>query len=419
MSGLGLYELIALALALGGVGVKANPKAPSADVVLEYAMDDADVVAYVDAVPLIPGNYGELKKLAEAPAIKANKELTEVVGKVTTEVETVRGTVKAMVGVDLTTDLSNLTLFAKVSQPPEILLVARGKFPADMPTKIGKMMGGTPETVNDAQLIPLGGPFEVLAVTKSGVLFAGARALVTARLAAGWKAPARAKGSILAQAAKILADKPVFMVAASFASGRIGKMIEATAGKDDAAVVARFDALAGAIYANGVGWTIEDKDAAGHKRSVLASEGMIDLMRAAHLAPRGIAKLFLSVLDDVKSQEPELAELAKHQDDILALLDQLTGDGNFKVKWDKAGLRTAVRATGAKLSDVLPVGLIVPGMAMAVVQSRKVPQPAGTSVKPVPPRTGGGISTPPKTPTKPVTKPVPKTTQPAPKPAHP
>src|SRR4029078_6160818 len=57
----GIYEVIALALALGGFGVKANPKAPSADVVLEYAVDDADAFAYVDAVPLIPGDSSVLK----------------------------------------------------------------------------------------------------------------------------------------------------------------------------------------------------------------------------------------------------------------------------------------------------------------------------------------------------------------------
>src|SRR5690242_20625497 len=103
----GIYEVIALALALGGFGVKANPKAPSADVVLEYAVDDADAFAYVDAVPLIPGNYSVLKALPDAPEIKGNAVLSDLVTKAVNQVEGARGAVKAAVGVDLTTDLSN------------------------------------------------------------------------------------------------------------------------------------------------------------------------------------------------------------------------------------------------------------------------------------------------------------------------
>src|SRR5689334_6451142 len=123
-----IHEVIVLALALGGFGVEANPKAPSADVVLQYAVDDADVVAYVDAVPLIPGNYTALKKLADDPSVKANATLRDAVSHAVTEVETWRATVRTFVGVDLTTDLSNVALFARLTSPPEVLLVARGKF---------------------------------------------------------------------------------------------------------------------------------------------------------------------------------------------------------------------------------------------------------------------------------------------------
>src|SRR5262245_55192494 len=165
----GIYEVIALALALGGFGVQANPKAPTADVVLEYAVDDADAIAYVDAVPLIPGNYAVLTKLPDAPEIKGSTVLSDMVGKVVSQVEGARGAIKQAVGVDLTTDLSNAVMFAKLSQPPEVLLVARGKFPTDMPTKISKMMGGKTEKIGDAEAIALGGPFEVIAVSKDGV----------------------------------------------------------------------------------------------------------------------------------------------------------------------------------------------------------------------------------------------------------
>jgi hypothetical protein len=421
MVGIGLYEIIALALALGGFGVSPNTKAPSADVVLEYAVEDADIVAYIDAVPLIPGNYTALKKLADEPAIKNSAELKEILNKASTEIETVRSTMKTMVGIDPVTDISNVTLFATLSTPPEILIVARGKFPTDMPTKIGKMMGGSPETIGDAQAIVLGAPLEMLAVSKSGVLFAGSRKLITARLDAKWKAPKRAKGSLLAAAAKILGDKPVYMAAASFTSGNIATMVKATAGPDDAAIVERFNLLAGAVYANGLGWVMEDKDADGHKRSIMASEGAIDLLRAAHLAPRGLVKIVLAFLDDVKSKDPGVAELKKHQDDILKLVDEFSGDGNFKVKWDKSGNRVAVRASGAKLSDVLPVGLIIPGLylTLASASAKSAPATSGSATsttKPVTPRSSGGITAPPKPTPRPPGKPK---GSPSPKPANP
>jgi hypothetical protein len=408
----GIYEVIALALALGGFGVQANPKAPSADVVLEYAVDDADVIAYVDAVPLIPGNYSALKKLPDAPEIKGSPALKDVVGKVIAEVEGARGMVKAAVGVDLTTDLSSATIFVKMSQPPELVMVARGKFPADMPTRIGKMMGGKAEVIGDAQLIAVSGgssPFEVLAVSKGGVLFAGSRKLVTARLASTWKSPARPKGSILEKAAKLLRDKPVYMVAASFSSGRIKTQVEASAGKDDAAILDRFAYIAGAMFHNGLGWVIEDKNAKGHARSVMASDGAIDLMRAAHLAPRGFAKLILSFVDDIKSKDPGLEEVKKHKGDILKIVDQFTGDGKFKVKTDAdaKAFRVSVRATGKKVSDVLPVGLIIPGLWVTMMKASKAPTStsSGTTVKPVAPRPSGGITAPPKpTPKKPAPK---------------
>jgi hypothetical protein len=415
MTGFGFGDMIALLLALGGFGVEPNPKPASADVVLEYAVEDADLVGYLDAVPLIPGNYTALKKLADNPDIKSNRELKELVDRATNEVETSRSTVKAMLGIDLTTDLSNATFFLKASTPPEVLVVARGKFPADMATKISKMMGGQTETIGDAQAVRMGGPIEVLAVSKSGVLFAGSRALVTPRVSAGWKPPKRPKGSILADAAKALGDKPVALIAMSNASGRFMKLMETLNGTDDAAMLDDYEYLDASIYANGMGWTIKVKDAAHQKKAVLASEGMIDLMRAFHLGPRGLGKLLVAFLDDIKSTDPEIVELKKHQKQLLGLLEQFTGDGNFKVKWDKSATRVAVRATGKKLSDVVPLGIIVAGgwIGVATKAAKDPPMTQTGPVKTVPPRTGGGIKAPPK---KPAGGTAPK---PAPKAAHP
>jgi hypothetical protein len=406
----GIYEVIVLALALGGFGVEPNPKPASPDVVLEYAVEDADVVAYVDAVPLIPGNYTALKKLADAPEIKNNAALRDVVGKVVAEVEGTRGTVKTVVGVDLTTDLSNVAMFARLSATPELLLVARGRFPADMPDKIAKMTGGKVETIGQGQALALGpGPLEVLALDKAGVLFLGARKLVTDRLAPGWNAPAR-KG-ILADTARLLADKPVYLVAASTTSGRLVDLMKANGAGEAAAFLARFTFVAAALHHNGLSWVMQDKDAAGHSRSVMASEGYVDILRAMHLAPRGFAKVVVSFLDDVQGTDPELAVLKQHKGDLLKLVDQFTGDGNFKVKMDKdaRGFRVGVRLTGKRLSDVVPLGVVIPGMAFALLSGSSKqavtapPAPPATIVKP---RTGGGIKATPKPRPKPAPAPV-------------
>ena len=56
-SGIGIVEVISLLLGLQGFGVQPNPKAPSPDISLQYAIADADVVGHFDAASLIPGNY--------------------------------------------------------------------------------------------------------------------------------------------------------------------------------------------------------------------------------------------------------------------------------------------------------------------------------------------------------------------------
>ena len=64
---MGLVEVITLLLGLSGFGLQPNPKAPTPDASLQYAIPDADVVVHVDAASLVPGNYAQLTKLACRP----------------------------------------------------------------------------------------------------------------------------------------------------------------------------------------------------------------------------------------------------------------------------------------------------------------------------------------------------------------
>jgi hypothetical protein len=395
----GIYEIIGLMLALGGFGVEANPKAPSADVVLEYAMPDADVVAYVDAAAIIPKNYQALLALPDAPQIKASPALRDAVRKAIAEVDGPRGMAKATLGVDFTTDLSNVTAFVKLTSPsadPEMVFVARGKVPADLVDRISKMVQVKPVAIDGTPTIQIGG--DAMLAVKNGAVLVGTPALIKPRVGKDWKSPKRDKGSILAETARVLETKPFYMVSAA-PSGRVASIIEMQAGPEAGGVARRFAFVAGAAHHNGISWVLQDKNKADHLRSVMMSEGAIDIMRAAHLAPRGFAKVFLSVLDDIKSGDRELTELKKYRGEILKLVDGFLGDGKFNVKYDKnpGQFRVAVRATGKSLGDVVPFGLVAPGMAMLMLGGEK--KSAATPMPPPPPpRSGGGITAPPPRP---------------------
>src|SRR3569623_2308777 len=98
----GIVEVVSLLLGLNGVGVQANPKAPTADQAREYAVPDADIVAQFDAVSVIPGNFKALTQLADQPAIKSSPELAATVRDLVTQIDAPRGLVKTMTGIDLT-----------------------------------------------------------------------------------------------------------------------------------------------------------------------------------------------------------------------------------------------------------------------------------------------------------------------------
>ena len=62
----GIVEVITLLLGLSGFGLQANPKAPTPDQSLQYAMPDPDVVVHFDVAAVVPGNYKVLQNLPES-----------------------------------------------------------------------------------------------------------------------------------------------------------------------------------------------------------------------------------------------------------------------------------------------------------------------------------------------------------------
>src|SRR5437660_693639 len=126
----GIIEVISLLFGLSGFGLQANPKAPTADQALQYALPDADIVLELDAASLVPGNYKALTQLADQPQIKASPELAKAVRQIAAELEGPRGAAKAMTGIDFVTDVSDATAFFQIvpQHEPSFVVAVHGKF---------------------------------------------------------------------------------------------------------------------------------------------------------------------------------------------------------------------------------------------------------------------------------------------------
>src|SRR5262249_42520944 len=95
---------------------------------------------------------------------------------------------------------------------------------------------------------------------------------------------------------------------------------------------------------------------------------LVEVLRAAQLAPRGASKIALGLLESYRS-DPHVDELLRHKADVLKVIDAYIGDGTFKAKVDAdpKTLKISARLTGKSASDVVPVGVIVPMVIGGVV----------------------------------------------------
>jgi hypothetical protein len=283
-------------------------------------------------------------------------------------------------------------------------VVVRGAIPPDFIKKVSQVAGGTTGSIDGRATLEID-PATFLGTSKDGTLIVGPRAWVEARVDDDWKAPKRKKGSAWAAIAKQLDAKPFFLVAAKLdeaAATALGKELGDEFARD---VITGAELAVFALHHDGVAFQWKDRSKAGLERVALATEGLIELTRAAHVAPRGIARIAVAVLSSYQGKSKELDALIARKDDLLKVVEDYTGDGKFKVSFAKnVKARTlTVRATGKTLSDVIPAVAIVPGMAflflMAGDQAAPPPttpvvkpaRPAKPAPKPVPPRKDGGI----------------------------
>jgi hypothetical protein len=377
---MGVGEMIMFLMALGGFGVAPNSHAPSAAEVTKYAPDDADLLVYADIEATVPSNYALLQKLPDDPAVKGVPELRKEIQKVTAHLEEKRASHKKMLGWDPVTDVKSLTLWLSPPQMgndplPEFLVALRGKFPADAIERGAKAAGeGTIEKVEGRPVWISPPPSVAIGMAPDGTALIGSMALVKARMSPSFKANVK-KGSISDRASATLDDKPFFAVVTKpsmVTTTLLGQVLS-----DDEAALFR-DLLTGQEWAaiglrsNGAQWTYAAHTPQGYQRALMASDGVIQLLRSGHFFLRGLADVMLAALDSY-AKDPVIAKVVQHKADILKLVGTWSGDGNFGAQVDKKdGDKTvSVKLTGKTFSDVVPAtALMIPG-AMTMILLRK------------------------------------------------
>jgi len=398
----GIIEIISLLLGMAGFGLQANPKAPTADQALQYAVADADVAVHLDAASIVPGNFKLLSQLADQPQIKASPELQKLVREAVGQIEGGRGMAKLATGLDITTDISDATAFVRIvpHADPSFVLAVHGKFGPDNLEKIAKMSNGTAQKLGAGTIVEMGASQPAIALAKDGVLLVGTPALVRDRLADSWKPPTHAAGSSLATLADVIDAKPVFAVVLTMSpAARAEALRQLTKPGFAADIVTRHKAAAFSVFRDGIGWTWLDSTRPGLDAMELISNGTLDLLRAFQIAPRGVAKIAMGAIDSYRGTSAQVDDLIRHKADLMKIVDTYSGDGSFKVTSDKnhKTLRLAVRATGKTVSEVLPFGLVVPlGVIGFLTQAERstVPPPVMVSPTPAPSAKPGAKPTP-------------------------
>ncbi|MBV8758582.1 MAG: hypothetical protein JO257_14950 [Deltaproteobacteria bacterium] len=387
----GIVEVVSLLLGLGGFGVQANPKAPTADQALEYAVPDADIVAHFDAASVIPGNYKALEALPDQAAIKASPELQKAVRDVVAQVDAPRGLLKGMFGIDIATDVADATAFVHITGKEDdhtVLVTVHGKFTPATIDKIATVVHQTAVKAGAASWVAVDDD-DAVAVTKDGVLLAGKTTLVKERIGDGWKTPPHGAGTNLGYAADAINGKPVFALVLTLSPAARKFAIEHHGQNFATDLLKRHKAATFSVYHDGIGWTWIDTTKSGFDSMVQVSDGVVQVLRAAQIAPRGFANIAIGALESYRGTDKRVDELLRHKADLMQLAEQYIGDGNFKAAIDKdpKTMKLSVRLSDRSLSYVLPLGGMLPiGVAGALLMrdEAKPAEPARIATPPAP-----------------------------------
>ena len=380
-------EVIALLFGMSGFGIHNNPHPPTPDQVLEYGVADADVAAYIDAASLIPGNYEVLTHLAEQPEVRSSPEVAQAVKELVSQIEAPRTMMKAMTGIDPVHDIYDAAMFvhAVPHRSADVIVAVRGRFTPQLLDKIAALRGGSPIQAGDASYVRLDDD-HALAITHDGVLLAGATGLVTARLAHDWHPPVHHADTTLGYLGEEIAQHAVFAVVITPGKDARRDVLAALPPQGLAHdLAARARMVRFAVFHDGIGWSWLDRDRRGLQDMTEMSEGLVDLLHAAQVAPAGFIKIALGALDSYRGDK-ELAPLLRMKPQLERLIAELASDGPFKaqVTPNPGTLRLDVRLTGKHVGFMLPAVLLAPAAGfvffMREESPMQMPVPASTNV---------------------------------------
>jgi len=351
---------------------------------------DADVIAHVDVGALVPNNYKVLTNLPNQPQIKASPELAKAVRKMVAEIDGPRGLVKGMTGIDLITDVSDLTAFVQIvprQDEPNFVVSIHGKFSTTTIDRSAKAAGKASMKVGAGAWFDAGDG-NAVAVTKSGTLLVGTQSLIKDRLADAWKAPAMTAGQ-LANAREILGQKPVFALVVNLSPTARAQALAELKGKNFVTDhIKRHKLWSFSVYRDGIGWSWIDSSRAGLDAMAQMSDGFVDVRRASQIAPRGFGKILLGGLESYKGTNKQVDAILRRRADLLKLVETYTGDGQFKaqIDTDPRTLKLTARLTGKSLSEVMPLGGLLPiGVAWATLVRGSDQSPPPMMIAPPPP----------------------------------
>jgi len=259
-------------------------------------------------------------------------------------------------GFDPVTDVKWVAAWVTVPDAgePDVLVVVRGNLPADAVDKIAGATGMSAKKVGAGRAVAVHEGKQLVGIAADGTLIAGSAALVTQRLSAKWK-PTKATPRLAA----LLDGKPFLALVSTPSNRAIRRISKELSDPDDALARDMFSAHTFAALAfahDGLWWTWTDRTARGFNRASLASDGVIELMRAGHLGTRGMVRVALAALGSFAGADPAVAAIDRNQATILRIVEAFTGDGTFQVQVDKsAATRTvSVHAWDKELARVIP-----------------------------------------------------------------
>ncbi len=353
--------MVLLALSVGAMG--ARGPAPSPKQVLVYAPQTADHMVYLNVQAILPSGMEMLKALPKEPFIAEFPDAINALNEGIRQLDGAIQTAQGKLGFNPVKDLKFAVAWVryKTDGPPDWLLVVRGKLGKDPLGTLGGLMGGQMTELRGRPAMRMG---PVLMMHGAdGALLLGSAAWVEERSLATWTRM-KPKG-VSKLAASALKNKPFIMLASHPSDTARGLMHKGLDHEDLAiprAVMTRHEHMVMWLSPAAIGWEWKGRDADSYDNGLLASEGLIELMRAGQLGVRGLTRLVLAGLSAYRDRNPMIHRLLKHRDALLGFVLKHSGDGSFKakVKGQKGKRLVSVVAKGGSLDSVLPIGAGLP-----------------------------------------------------------